>query len=144
MNCSEAEVLIHALIDGELDAGHARDVEAHVAGCADCSKRLAALRTMRQAMAAVDLKEAAPPHLRARIEAALPAPAPRTTASAASAGLGTHLNRRLFVGGFGLGTVLSGAVATALVLGVLRGDDAQKLTLAKSFRRICARCSPAI
>ena len=29
MNCSEAEVLIHALIDGELDAGHVRNVEAH-------------------------------------------------------------------------------------------------------------------
>ncbi len=38
MNCYEAEVLIHALIDGELDAGHAREVEAHVATCADCSQ----------------------------------------------------------------------------------------------------------
>ena len=34
MNCAEAEILLHALIDGELDAGHARDVEAHVATCA--------------------------------------------------------------------------------------------------------------
>ncbi|WP_175068539.1 anti-sigma factor family protein, partial [Bradyrhizobium uaiense] len=34
MTCEEAEVLIHALIDGELDAGHAREVEAHVEGCA--------------------------------------------------------------------------------------------------------------
>ena len=33
MNCAESEVLIHALIDGELDAGHAREVEAHVATC---------------------------------------------------------------------------------------------------------------
>ena len=29
MTCEEAEVLLHALIDGELDAGHARDVENH-------------------------------------------------------------------------------------------------------------------
>jgi anti-sigma factor RsiW len=127
MNCSEAEVLIHALIDGELDAGHARDVEAHVAGCADCSKKLADLRSMRQAIAAADLKEAAPPQLRARIEAALPAPPP-STASAASSGLGARLNRRFFIGGFGMGTVLSGAVAAALVLAVLRDDDTQKLT----------------
>ena len=28
MTCDEAEVLLHALIDGELDAGHAREVEA--------------------------------------------------------------------------------------------------------------------
>src|SRR5262249_42123521 len=118
MNCSEAEVLIHALIDGELDAGHARDVEAHVAGCADCSKKLADLRSMRRAMPAADLKEAAPPQLRARIEAALPAPPP-STASAASSGLGARLNRRFFIGGFGMGTVLSGAVAAALLLAVL-------------------------
>ena len=29
MICAEAEILIHALLDGELDAGHAREVEAH-------------------------------------------------------------------------------------------------------------------
>ena len=69
MNCSEAEVLIHALIDGELDAGHVREVEAHVASCADCSKKLADFRTMRQSMAAADVKERAPAQLRARIEA---------------------------------------------------------------------------
>ena len=28
MKCDESEVLLHALIDGELDAGHAREVEA--------------------------------------------------------------------------------------------------------------------
>ena len=31
MTCDEAEILLHALIDGELDAGHAREVEAHIA-----------------------------------------------------------------------------------------------------------------
>ena len=28
MNCAECEILLHALIDGELDAGHAREVES--------------------------------------------------------------------------------------------------------------------
>jgi anti-sigma factor RsiW len=40
MNCADAEILLHALVDGELDAGHARDVEAHVAGCAACAEKL--------------------------------------------------------------------------------------------------------
>ena len=31
MTCAETQILLHALLDGELDAGHARDVEAHVA-----------------------------------------------------------------------------------------------------------------
>ncbi len=42
MNCAECEGLLHALIDGELDAGHARDVEAHVATCANCAEKLEA------------------------------------------------------------------------------------------------------
>ena len=37
MTCDEAEILLHALIDGELDAGHAREVEAHIASCARCA-----------------------------------------------------------------------------------------------------------
>ena len=37
MDCDEAEILLHALIDGELDAGHAREVEAHIADCARCT-----------------------------------------------------------------------------------------------------------
>ena len=39
MTCDEAEILLHALIDGELDAGHAREVEEHVAGCPRCTAR---------------------------------------------------------------------------------------------------------
>ena len=40
MTCDEAEILIHALLDGELDAGHAREVEAHIAGCPRCAAQL--------------------------------------------------------------------------------------------------------
>jgi anti-sigma factor RsiW len=127
MNCSEAEVLIHALLDGELDAGHARDVEAHLATCPACSAKFAALRTMRQAMAAAELKESAPAHLRARIEAALPAPPARALATAAPGYNPWRFNRRFFVGGFALGTALSGAIAATLVLGVLRDDQQQRI-----------------
>ena len=27
MTCTETEILLHALLDGELDAGHAREVD---------------------------------------------------------------------------------------------------------------------
>ncbi len=50
MTCDEAEVLVHALIDGELDAGHAREVEDHVATCPRCAKQLAAYRDMSKAI----------------------------------------------------------------------------------------------
>jgi len=124
--------LIHALIDGELDAGHARDVEAHVASCADCAGKLAALRELRQTMAAADLKEKAPAALRARIEAALPLP--QTPARAADAVVvpapvltARRFNRRFFVGGFALGSALSGAIAATLVLGVFNDEQQQRI-----------------
>ena len=51
MTCDEAEILLHALIDGELDAGHARDVENHIAGCAHCAALLKDYREMSKAVA---------------------------------------------------------------------------------------------
>ena len=44
MNCEDTKILLHALIDGELDAGHAREVEAHIASCAGCAERLREFR----------------------------------------------------------------------------------------------------
>ena len=131
MNCSEAEVLIHALIDDELDAGHARDVEAHVATCADCARKLAAFRELRRAMATADLKEKAPAGLRARIEAALPqAPARAAEAVVVPAPVlsARRFNRRFFVGGFALGSALSGAIAATLVLGVFNDERQHRIT----------------
>ena len=72
MTCDEAEILLHALIDGELDAGHAREVEDHIAGCPRCAAQLAAYREMSKAVAGADLRYTAPPALRRRIEASLP------------------------------------------------------------------------
>jgi anti-sigma factor RsiW len=131
MNCSEAEVLIHALIDGELDAGHARDVEAHVATCGDCAKKLAAFRELRQAMTAADLRDKAPAPLRARIEAALPLPQASVHAADAvvvPAPAARRFNRRFFVGGFALGSALSGAIAATFVLGVFNDEQQQRIT----------------
>ena len=48
MTCDEAEILLHALIDGELDAGHAREVEDHIAGCPHCTAQLAGLSRNEQ------------------------------------------------------------------------------------------------
>jgi anti-sigma factor RsiW len=121
MNCAECEILLHALIDGELDAGHAREVEAHVATCAGCSEKLNTFRLMRAAMAGAKLKETAPASLRSRIEAALPAP----SAQIVEARQFFRPTRRSFFGGFAAGAVLSGAVAAGLVLTVFRSDREQ-------------------
>ena len=71
MNCDEAEILLHALIDGELDAGHAREVESHIAGCPRCAAALRDYREMSKAIAEAGAGYTAPAALRQRIEAAL-------------------------------------------------------------------------
>ena len=114
MTCNEAEILLHALIDGELDASHAREVEAHIAGCPRCAPKLAAYRQMSQAVATVDLRYTAPPLLRKRIEASLPKPQVATS-------------RRSVLRGFALGSAMSAIAATGLVAIVLRNDDEQRI-----------------
>ena len=114
MTCDEAEILLHALIDGELDAGHAREVEEHIAGCPRCAAELAAVREMHQAIANADLRYTAPAALRRRIEASLPqAQAP---------------SRRAVLRGFAMGSAVSAIAATGLVAIVLRSDDEARIT----------------
>ena len=75
MTCDEAEVMLHALIDDELDAGHAREVETHAAGCARCGAQLASYRDLRQALRGGNLRYTAPPSLRRSIDRAVPSAA---------------------------------------------------------------------
>src|SRR6185437_13444323 len=114
MTCDEAEILLHALIDGELDAGHARDVEAHIDGCPRCAPQLAAYREMSRQIADADLRYTAPAALRRRIEASLPRPQ-------------TAPSRRSVLKGFAMGSALSAMAASGLFAIVLRQDDDQRI-----------------
>jgi mycothiol system anti-sigma-R factor len=121
MNCAEADTLIHALLDNELDAGHTREIEAHLATCAACTEKLEAFRALRTAVAAARLKEQAPASLRQRLNQALPSPpAPRRFLPA---------SWRSLLGGFAGGTALSAAVAATLLLTVI-GNDRDRATAA--------------
>ena len=113
MNCDEAEILLQALIDGELDAGHAREVEAHVATCAKCAALLADYREMSKAVANAGAGYTAPLELRRRIEASLP-PVQQPS-------------RRAVLRGFALGSAVSAIAATGLVAIVLRNDDEARI-----------------
>ncbi|MGZ3285856.1 MAG: anti-sigma factor family protein, partial [Xanthobacteraceae bacterium] len=108
MICAEAEILIHALLDGELDAGHAHDVEAHAGSCQRCAAKLRGYRDLRRAMPAAQLRFTAPMRLRQSIESALPSAPPRAA------------SRRSVLKGFAMGTALSAAMAASLVITVIR------------------------
>jgi anti-sigma factor RsiW len=127
MTCDETEILLHALIDGELDAGHARDVETHVAACPACAEKLKTFRAMREAFAQAPLKEAAPTDLRNRIEAALAVPAKTISAPRQSWLASARASWKNFFGGFAVGTALSAAVAASLVIAVVRNDQNQQI-----------------
>jgi anti-sigma factor RsiW len=118
MNCADGEILLHALIDGELDAGHARELEAHLSTCAACAGKLEAFRAMRTAMADARLKESASAALRSRIEAGLPAPSAQVIAPPRF----SRPSRRTFFGGFAAGAALSGAIAAGIAFAVVRAD----------------------
>jgi anti-sigma factor RsiW len=123
MTCDEAEILLHALIDGELDAGHAREVEAHIATCPSCAAKLADYRRMSQQIAAADLRYSAPASLRQRIDAALPKPAPAKAAPVSN--VTPMPSRRSVLRGFAMGSAVSAIAATGLFAIVLRSDDQQ-------------------
>jgi anti-sigma factor RsiW len=113
MTCEEAEILLHALLDGELDAGHARAVEEHIANCPGCAAQLRAFGEMRSALSTAELRYKAPAALLHRIEATLPQP--RVT------------SRRSLLQGFAFGSAVSALAATGLVAIVLRNDDEQRI-----------------
>src|SRR5262249_38111269 len=97
MRCEEAEILLHALIDDEPDAGPARVIETHVATCQRCAAQLRDYREMHGALARSSLSYEAPAALRRRIDARLPPPA--------------RPDRRSVLKGFAAGAGLSSAIA---------------------------------
>jgi anti-sigma factor RsiW len=115
MTCEETRILLHALIDGELDAPHSREVEAHLATCPACAAQLRDYRAMRQALSAPALRQQAPAALRARIEAKLPSR--RVVAP----------SRRSLLKGLAMGSVLSGALAASLIVFVMRQEEDQRI-----------------
>jgi anti-sigma factor RsiW len=115
MTCEEAEILLHALLDRELDAGHARDVEVHVAGCHRCADQLAAYQDLRTKLVGTDLRYRAPEDLRRRVAQHIPA---RSSLDP---------DRRSLLKGFAFGSVLSGALAAGVATLVLRNDRDQRV-----------------
>jgi len=114
VNCEEARNLIHALIDDELDAHHAGEVEAHVGSCTGCAADLASLRDLRKKIASAHLRYHAPESLHRQIERVLPKPV-------------MHPSRREWLKGFGLGAGLSAIAASAAFLMVIRNDADQRI-----------------
>jgi len=114
MNCDEAKVLLHGLVDNEIDAEHACRIEAHVGACACCAAQLRLYRAMRRMMSNADLRFSAPPGLRTRIKAMLPVRA-----------AGAPYRLLTLFKGFAFGSALSATAAALLMIAVIRSDQDQ-------------------
>lgn len=78
-SCGEA-ALLHALLDGELDAANSLRCEAHVAQCTACTAELVRLREVRDLLTREGVAWRAPADLRTRILASLAQEEARATA----------------------------------------------------------------
>jgi anti-sigma factor RsiW len=71
--CPDRTMLLHALLDDELDAVNAAACEAHLRDCAGCTAEMDRLRAVRTTLEEPALRYTAPASLRAAIDAAIPA-----------------------------------------------------------------------
>jgi anti-sigma factor RsiW len=120
--CPDWQERLQGLIDGELDAAHTAEVEAHVAGCAACATAHADALTLRAALRGEGVRAALPDSLALRLEAtvrAAEAPAAPTGSSAAilrPAGGWRRLDRALWgFGGAGLALAACAVLAVAVL-----------------------------
>jgi anti-sigma factor RsiW len=108
MNCDEAEILLHGLLDNEIETSV---VGAHVAICSRCAAQLHQFRTLRKLIRELDLYFRAPLALRKSVLAGLR----ESTAKAPEW-------RKLLMG-FGSGTALSALAAVLVTIAVIRSDQ---------------------
>jgi anti-sigma factor RsiW len=113
VNCDDAKALIHAYADGELGLESALEIERHLAECADCTRKRAALSALSAALGDPTLRFTAPDALRRRVGAAMLDEAAATMARAPQAREPWWRLRWLVGGGEGSGGIVGWAVAGA-------------------------------
>jgi anti-sigma factor (TIGR02949 family) len=72
-SCAEMNLLMHGLLDGELDAANALKCDEHLAACAACTAEYESYWALRDAIRTGDARRRAPEALRSRVLAALDA-----------------------------------------------------------------------
>lgn len=110
MSCPDKSVLLHGMLDGELDVVGALAFEAHLKDCPACAAEYRRQQAIRAALRRPEMRDRAPDALRQRIEAMVPRPERWWQ----------RLMRGWRWGGAGAAAL---AMALALVVMLPRGDD---------------------
>jgi anti-sigma factor (TIGR02949 family) len=110
-SCARYSHSIAVYVDGELDPGHAVDVEAHVLTCSSCAERVAMLQTLRQSLKRTSARRC-PDALRARLCARIEKERKQASDSAEADTLGPKLIRLRYAVG------LAAAAGVVFAMGV--------------------------
>jgi anti-sigma factor RsiW len=102
--CPDKEMLLHGLLDGELDAANTLLCEAHLNDCAECAAEFARLQALRNKLRTPGVSFEAPAALRARIAAVV---------GAAAAGTSSSTGNPIGAASMGGGAPAAGVVPTA-------------------------------
>ena len=85
MGCEHSGTLLHAYVDGELDAVRAAEFERHLEDCRECTATLGATESLRASLQRAQLYETAPADLRRKMRNELKVPVTIGTASRVAA-----------------------------------------------------------
>ena len=126
MTCDHDSLSVAALVDNELDAVHAAEVEARISACPACTEERARLLALRAALRGDGVSVAAPERLRRRLAESLGEVAAQAPAVPGPAVVIPFTPRRArplawMGGGAGLAVAACAAMLTVVVMG--RQDD---------------------
>jgi anti-sigma factor RsiW len=71
VTCDDARILLHAQLDGELDAARDLELTRHIEGCAHCTREFEAMRALRSRLRSGEFHFGAPKGLEHRIRRAI-------------------------------------------------------------------------
>lgn len=130
--CPDWQIKLQGLVDGELDAAHAAEVEAHVAGCEACAQARDDALTLRTALRGDGVSARAPDRLLARLDAAVSA---ATTSAPVRRSAAVGRFERAFWGLGGAGAAIAAcAVLAVMAVPALQTADLEHQLVASHVR----------
>jgi anti-sigma factor RsiW len=132
--CPDRQLLIHGLIDNELDAANSLDIEAHLKRCSGCAEELRRLTALKTELARPELGYRAPASLRDQILQSISSEPQKATARIVSSNGAAR--GKWFAGG--AATALAASLALFLAVPQLATPSLQDEVVAGHVRSLLA------
>ncbi|MGZ3377711.1 MAG: anti-sigma factor family protein [Phenylobacterium sp.] len=134
--CPDKAMLLHGLVDGELDAINAAACEAHLKVCDACNVEYLRLLALRRELAGTGVSHAAPERLRAGIEAMLAAEDAASVSASAVPTPARAIRRAAPWAAGGLGGLLAATLAVMFVVPQVTEAGVERQLVANHIRSL--------